>query len=73
MRLKWQGAWQSARLLIVVLLCASASNALAQRQPLRLATTTSVVNSGLLEQLLPNFERAYPYDVQVLNVGCARR
>lgn len=36
---------------------------------LRLATTTSTENSGLLEYLLPNFEASSGYQVQVIAVG----
>lgn len=39
---------------------------------LRLATTTSVDNSGLLEQLLPSFRQETGIDLQVLAVGSGR-
>jgi tungstate transport system substrate-binding protein len=39
------------------------------RTPLRLATTTSTFDSGLLDVLVPAFEAKYPYDVQVLSKG----
>ena len=39
---------------------------------LRLATTTSVDNSGLLQELLPSFRQESGIDVQVLAVGSGR-
>ena len=41
-------------------------------KPLRLATTTSVDNSGLLDFLLPEFKKDYPYDVKVTVVGSGK-
>jgi tungstate transport system substrate-binding protein len=38
----------------------------------RLATTTSTANSGLLEWLLPPFEQATGYTVDVIPVGTGR-
>lgn len=38
----------------------------------RLATTTSTYNSGLLDHLLPTFESAHPYQVQVIPVGTGK-
>ena len=40
--------------------------------PLKLATTTSVENSGLMEVLLPAFEERHGYKVNVLSVGSGR-
>jgi len=40
-----------------------------QRQLLRLATTTSTQDSGLLDAILPDFEQRYTADVQVVAVG----
>lgn len=55
------------RLLVAgVLLAACACDA---RPRLRLATTTSVDNSGLLEAILPAFEREAGVDVQAIAVG----
>jgi len=39
---------------------------------LRLATTTSTDNSGLLARILPRFERAHGYQVQVISVGTGK-
>ena len=39
---------------------------------LRLATTTSTENSGLLDYLLPRFERAHGVQVQVIAVGTGK-
>lgn len=38
----------------------------------RLATTTSTYNSGLLDELLPQFEAEHPYQVQVIPVGTGK-
>jgi len=38
----------------------------------RLATTTSTYNSGLLDYLLPKFEKDHPYQVQVIPVGTGK-
>ena len=38
----------------------------------RLATTTSTDNSGLLDQLLPQFERDSGYAIQVISVGTGK-
>ncbi|WP_227368142.1 substrate-binding domain-containing protein [Halomonas sp. M20] len=38
----------------------------------RLATTTSTYNSGLLDELLPRFEAEHPYQVQVIAVGTGK-
>jgi tungstate transport system substrate-binding protein len=53
---------------------ATAAPATAASQPgvasvLRLATTTSTQDSGLLDAILPDFERRYQADVQVVAVG----
>jgi len=47
--------------------CRSGSGQTVQR--LRLATTTSTYNSGLLDSLLPDFEKRENIQVQVLSVG----
>lgn len=38
----------------------------------RLATTTSTYNSGLLDYLLPAFESEHPYQIQVIPVGTGK-
>lgn len=55
---------------MVLALCAPA----AAQQPatLRLATTTSTDNSGLLRAILPQFERASALKVQVISVGTGK-
>lgn len=53
--------------LLAVSLCAPAAHA--DPAVLRVATTTSTENSGLLKALLPAFERRSGLDVQVLAVG----
>ncbi len=40
--------------------------------PLRLATTTSTENSGLLRAILPKFEQAHGYKVHVISVGTGK-
>jgi len=57
-------------LLCGVLLSGAAQGADAPR--LRLATTTSLDNSGLLERLLPPFEERYGVKVDVIAVGTGR-
>lgn len=44
----------------------------AELPPLRLATTTSTENSGLLQALLPAFEKESGYKVQVIAVGTGK-
>jgi len=59
---------------IVVLLCcllALATSAIATER-LRLATTTSTENSGLLAELLPPFEKANDCQVDVIAVGTGK-
>lgn len=48
------------------IICASPNNVL------RIATTTSVENSGLLKYLLPQFTRHYPYEIEVFAVGSGK-
>jgi tungstate transport system substrate-binding protein len=48
------------------------SPAHAEQKILRLATTTSTDNSGLLKALLPAFEQAFGYKVQVIAVGTGK-
>ncbi|MEZ6119524.1 MAG: substrate-binding domain-containing protein [Pirellulaceae bacterium] len=52
-----------------MMICAFAG--CSQREPsvLRLATTTSVRDSGLLDQLIPEFERTHPCRTDVIAVG----
>ncbi len=40
-----------------------------QRSDLILATTTSVLDSGLLDELIPRFEKRFPYRVKSVAVG----
>ncbi len=58
-------------LLILTCLLAFAGNALAIEH-LRLATTTSTENSGLLAELLPPFEKANNCQVDVIAVGTGK-
>lgn len=59
------------RLLLTILLLAFAIPALATEQ-LKLATTTSTENSGLLAGLLPAFEKANDCKVNVIAVGTGK-
>ena len=64
--------WQSiAALLLAASLLAASLPALAQ-QPIRLATTTSTDNSGLLAYLLPAFEASTGAKVHVIAVGSGK-
>jgi len=54
--------------LALIALLAACGDA-AQRPRVRLATTTSTENTGLLEYLLPEFERREKIEVQVIAVG----
>lgn len=67
-------SWQSAllgMLIAAVLLGASVTSAQAQTV-LRLSTTTSTENSGLLKQLLPAFEAKSKSKVHVISVGTGK-
>ena len=55
--------------LILVLLVVYCGQKLGQTATLRLATTTSVENSGLLPTILPEFEAQYKVRVDVIAVG----
>ncbi len=44
----------------------------AQEKYIKLATTTSTDNSGLLTYLLPDFEAQHPYEVKVISVGTGK-
>ncbi|MGB6917470.1 MAG: substrate-binding domain-containing protein, partial [Phycisphaerae bacterium] len=50
----------------------SASSGQGQGRPIRLATTTSTENTGLLERLLPPFEKWWGAPVHVIAVGTGR-
>ena len=61
----------SVSLLCVLAVCASGT-ALAEDTVLRMATTTSVDHSGLLQHLLPHFEKESGLKVHVIAVGTGR-
>lgn len=63
--------WISGALSIVVLATSSAVFS-AEDKIIRLATTTSTYNSGLLDQLLPEFEKSHNVQVQVIAVGTGK-
>lgn len=48
------------------------ATAQADAQFIKLATTTSTENSGLLAYLLPNFEKQHPYEIKVISVGTGK-
>ncbi|MBC7107895.1 MAG: substrate-binding domain-containing protein [Methanomassiliicoccales archaeon] len=56
-------------LIIAALILAVVPLALQQKQTLRLATTTSAYDSGLLNYILPDFEKRYNCKVDVIAVG----
>lgn len=57
-------------LLIFFLICTD--NCIHGREVLKLATTTSVVDSGLFELLIPKFEQMYGITVRVIAVGTGK-
>lgn len=60
-------------LTVGLLLCLMAGPAAAeQNKILRMATTTSTENSGLLEAILPAFEHSTGYEVHVIAVGTGK-
>jgi tungstate transport system substrate-binding protein len=67
-----RGAVAIAGQLLVWLSAAIAASCSGPHQELRLATTTSVDNSGLLAAILPSFQQETGIDVQVLAVGSGR-
>jgi tungstate transport system substrate-binding protein len=60
------------RLLLLIGAFAIGGPAVAADHVLRLATTTSTDNSGLLRDLLPAFEKSSGYKVQVIAVGTGK-
>jgi len=68
----------AARRVVLTVLCTAAASvafstaAADELSRLRLATTTSTDNSGLLAHILPRFERAHGYQVQVISVGTGK-
>ncbi|MDJ0834394.1 MAG: substrate-binding domain-containing protein [Gammaproteobacteria bacterium] len=61
-----------ALLLVVLGLFALVASANTDKTPIRLATTTSTDNSGLLAELLPHFRRDSGYQVHVIAVGTGK-
>ena len=59
-------------LIALLSMTASGAHAVDENHIVRLATTTSTDNSGLLEQLLPQFEGDSGYAVQVISVGTGK-
>ncbi len=55
--------------IFVVLLAGCTGRATDAHPPLRLATTTSLYDCGLLDAILPDFEQAYNVRVRVIAVG----
>ena len=56
-------------LLMIVVLISGCNNTAEQNATLRLATTTSTENSGLLQHILPEFEKQLEVTVEVIAVG----
>ncbi len=65
---------KSFRILVITLALLGTTTALAELRspPLRLATTTSTENSGLLDFLLPAFEQKFETKVHVIAVGSGK-
>lgn len=63
--------WISAAVTTIAL-TASSFSAMAEEQIIRLATTTSTYNSGLLDSLLPVFEKQHGAKVHVIAVGTGK-
>jgi len=63
---------KTAAVLVIALLMATVLTGCAPKQPLILATTTSTVDSGLLEVLIPMFERQSGITVQTVSVGTGK-
>ncbi|WP_415894593.1 substrate-binding domain-containing protein [Neptuniibacter sp. PT34_22] len=61
-----------AAALSTTILAATSVTAVAEEQIIRLATTTSTYNSGLLDKLLPVFEKQHDAKVQVIAVGTGK-
>jgi tungstate transport system substrate-binding protein len=57
---------------MVILLATCGISVAAQNKVLRMATTTSTENSGLLEAILPKFEKSTGYEVHVIAVGTGK-
>ncbi len=57
---------------LVVLVCLLVSSGVAAQERIRLATTTSTENSGLLAVLLPPFEARFRLGVDVIPVGSGK-
>ena len=70
-RVELRAARRSTQLYALALAVMGASPAFAQ-QPIRLSTTTSTDNSGLLGHLLPAFESKYNTKVHVIAVGSGK-
>ena len=60
-----------ARLLVSVVVTVAPLGAIAAKD-IKLATTTSTENSGLLKTILPQFEAKYGGKVQVISVGSGK-
>jgi len=58
--------------LTLLILSGGISGSYADTTFIRMATTTSTENSGLLDYLLPRFESSHPYKVKVISVGTGK-
>lgn len=69
--LSWRLAiWRAASLVLALILIGPACAAIgSQKQPIILATTTSTQDSGLLDVLVPAFEKQSGYQVKTIAVG----
>lgn len=62
----------SLKSLVTILLVAALIHGGCGKRRVKLATTTSVENSGLLDLLLPPFEKRFDVDVDVISVGTGK-
>lgn len=60
------------KLLCLLTGLALAASVQGEEKYIKLATTTSTENSGLLAYLLPDFETQHPYEVKVISVGTGK-
>jgi tungstate transport system substrate-binding protein len=67
---QWSAQW--AALVLLAVITGIAPVQAADKNIVRLATTTSTSNSGLLDYLLPKFEQNCAYKVHVISVGTGK-
>jgi tungstate transport system substrate-binding protein len=63
------GPWVASLLIVAIVVALAPPDATAQRPPIILSTTTSTQDSGLLDVLVPMFERQSGFTVKTIAVG----